>query len=134
MAGSLVRRKIWDLMWSPLNATLETAQVSQCISQSWGIVVGNIENMLSSVTFIHRGLTSSVCHGVFFLVLKVFFPLVTLSWNVNYQCRLFVYSLVNQMTYGILTVVLFFLYLCSKWCLGSLVFVVSVYSQLRPRY
>lgn len=71
-AGSLVRRKIWDLMWSPLNATLETAQVSQCLSRSWSIVVGNIENMLSSVMFIHRGSISSFCHGVFFLDLKLF--------------------------------------------------------------
>lgn len=76
-------------MWSPLNATLETAQVSQCLSRPLGIVVGNIENMLSSVTFIHRGSTSSVCLGVFFLVLKLFFSLVTLSWNVNYQYHLF---------------------------------------------
>lgn len=75
MAGSLVRRKIWDLMWSPLNATLETAQVSECLSRSWGIVVRNIENMLSSVMFIHLGSTSSVCHGVFFLFfLKKIFP------------------------------------------------------------
>ena len=71
----------------------------------------------------------------FLCCFETFFSLTALSWNVNYQCRLFACVFLGEPNdIWNFNGCAFFSYLCSEWCLGSLVFVVSVYSQLRPRY